>query len=78
MYVLTGAADIGFTAFSLAKSPELTKQSNHILLNSQSYEPIKQKMILLKGAPPEAIELYRFMQGEEAKAVLQKYGYVIP
>ena len=78
MYVLTGAADIGFTAFSLAKSPELAKQSNHILLNSQSYEPIKQKMILLKGALPEAIELYRFMQGEEAKAVLQKYGYVIP
>lgn len=77
-YVLTGAADLGFTALSLAKSPEVAKEAHYLLLNSKLYEPIKQRMILIKGAPPEAIELYRFMQSAQAKVILQKYGYTTP
>jgi len=77
-YVLTGAADLGFTAVSLAKSPEVLKQANYLLLNSKFYDAIKQRMILMKGASPEALELYRFMQGPQAQAILQKYGYTTP
>ena len=77
-YVLTGAADLGFTALSLAKSPEVLKETNYLLLNSKLYEPIKQRMILIKGAPPEALELYRFIQSPQAKVILQKYGYSTP
>ena len=77
-YVLTGAADLGFTALSLAKSPEVLEQANYLLLNSKLYDPIKQRMILIKGAPPEALELYRFIQNPQAQAILQKYGYSIP
>ncbi|WP_231969702.1 molybdate ABC transporter substrate-binding protein [Polynucleobacter necessarius] len=51
-YVVTGAADLGFTALSLARSPEV--------------------------APQEAQDLYQFMQGAKAKAILQKYGYTAP
>lgn len=77
-YVLTGAADIGFTALSLAKSPEVIKVANYLLLDSKLYTPIKQRMILMKGAPPEALELYRFMQGTQVKTILQSYGYTTP
>jgi molybdate transport system substrate-binding protein len=77
-YVVTGAAEIGFTALSLAKSPEVTKETNFILLNPKLYEPIRQRMVLMKGAPPEARDLYRFMQGAQAKAILVKYGYITP
>ena len=77
-YVASGAADIGFTAFSLAKSPELAKQTTFVLLDSKLYEPIKQRMVLIKGTPQEALDLYRFMQGPQAKAILQKYGYTTP
>ena len=77
-YVVSGAADLGFTALSLAKSPEVIKQTSFILVNPKFYEPIKQRMVLIKGAPPEAIDLYRFMQGSQAKAILQKYGYTTP
>lgn len=77
-YVLTGAADLGFTALSLAKSPEVLKQANYLLLNSKFYDAIKQRMILMKGASPEALELYRFIQGPQAQAILQKYGYTTP
>lgn len=77
-YVLTGAADLGFTALSLAKSPEVAKEANYLPLNSKLYEPIRQRMILIKGAPPEALELYRFMQSSQAKVILHKYGYTTP
>ena len=77
-YVASGAADLGFTAFSLAKSPELLKQTSYIAVDTKMYEPIKQRMVLIKGAPQEAQDLYRFMQGPKAKAILQKYGYSTP
>jgi molybdate transport system substrate-binding protein len=78
MYVVTGAADLGFTALSLARSPEVAKETNCITLNQKLYEPIRQRMVLIKGAPPEAIALYQFMQSTQAKSILQKYGYSTP
>ncbi len=77
-YVASGAADLGFTAFSLAKSPELVRQTSYVAVDTKMYEPIKQRMVLIKGAPQEAQDLYRFMQGPKAKAILQKYGYSTP
>ena len=75
MYVASGAADIGFTALSLAMSPELVKSTSHSALNPSLYEPIKQRMVLMKASPVEAVELYRFMQSPQAKLILNKFGY---
>jgi molybdate transport system substrate-binding protein len=77
-YVVTGAADLGFTALSLAKSAEISRDANYLVLNDQLYQPIKQRMVLMKGAPAEARELYQFMLTPAAKSILQKYGYSIP
>ncbi|OYW81430.1 MAG: molybdate ABC transporter substrate-binding protein [Polynucleobacter sp. 32-46-5] len=78
MFVATGAADVGFTALSLAQSPEIAKQTNYVLVNDKLYEPIMQRMVLIKGAPQEAIDLYRFMQSAKAREILVKYGYGAP
>jgi molybdate transport system substrate-binding protein len=78
MFVATGAADLGFTALSLAQSPEIAKQTHYALLDDKLYEPIMQRMILMKGAPQEAINLYQFMQSPKAKEILTKYGYAVP
>ena len=77
-YVTSGAADIGFTALSLAKSPEVAKQTSLFLVDARLYEPIKQRMVLMKGAPQESVDLYRFIQGPQAKSILQRYGYTTP
>lgn len=75
MFVATGAADLGITALSLAQSPQISKETNFIPLNERFYEPIKQRMVLIKGAPQEAVDLYQFMQTSKAKDILLKYGY---
>ena len=77
-YVVSGAADLGFTALSLAKSPEVAKETQFILLDSKLYQPIAQRMILIKGAPQEAQDLYQFMQNPQAKSILRKYGFTTP
>lgn len=78
MFVASGAADIGFTALSLAMSPEVMKSSTYSQLNQALYDPIRQRMVLMKGASVEAVELYRFMQSSQAKSILHKYGYITP
>lgn len=75
MFVATGAADLGFTAISLAQSPQITKETSYLALSDKLYEPIKQSMVLMKGAPPEVIDLYQFMQSPKAQEVLAQYGY---
>nr|WP_197712182.1 substrate-binding domain-containing protein [Polynucleobacter necessarius] len=77
-YVVRGAADLGFTAYSFAKSSEVIKFTSFSLIDVRLYEPIKQRMVLIKGAPHGAVELYQFMWGAQAKAILQRYGYVPP
>jgi molybdate transport system substrate-binding protein len=77
-YVVSDAADVGFTAVSLAKSPEVLKGASFLLVDPSLYQPIKQRMVLIKGAPQEAIDLYRFIQTPQAKTILQKYGYTTP
>lgn len=77
-YVVSGAADIGFTAVSLAKSPQVVSQTSFLQLNPKLYEPIKQRMVLMKNPPADAVDLYRFIQTPQAKSILQKYGYTTP
>jgi molybdate transport system substrate-binding protein len=78
MFVSTGAADIGFTALSLAQSPELAKETNYLVVNDTLYAQINQRMVLIKGAPQEAINLYEYIQTIKAKDILLKYGYNVP
>ena len=78
MYVVTGAADLGLTALSLAASPEVMKHANYVLVDDRQYQAIQQRMVLIKGAPPEALNLYRFMQSPQAKSILRQYGYITP
>lgn len=78
MYVSSGAANVGITALSLAKAPELAGIIQFIPLPDGSYTPIRQRMILMKNPPPLAIELYEYLQSPTAKMILQRYGYTTP
>ena len=78
MYVKTGAADVGITALSLAQSPALTKEIQYLIINDKLYEPIKQRMVLMKNPTPLAKELYQYLQSAKAQELLIKYGYTVP
>ena len=78
MYVASGSADLGFTALSLALAPGVAKETEYLVLNPALYEPIRQRMVLMKNAPRDAVALYQFMQSPKAQSILRSFGYATP
>jgi len=79
----TRAADIGIVAKSALFSPQMKqfeKGVHWIDVDPKLYTPIAQGMVLLKHAEnnEEAQAFYDFMQGEDARRILQTYGYRLP
>jgi molybdate transport system substrate-binding protein len=81
-FLTTGAAQAGFTAYSVVLSPDWRGKGSFVLLDTQRYSSIDQSMILIrpkaKSQKPKAhhaISFFNFMQSKTAKRILQKYGY---
>jgi molybdate transport system substrate-binding protein len=74
-FVTSGAAQAGITALSLALAPEVARLARHVVLPERLHSPLRQRMVLLKSASPQAGEFYGFLQTESARAVLRRYGF---
>lgn len=79
-FVQTGNAQAGIIALSLALSPELAKQGGYALISDKLHQPLEQGFIVTKraAANPLAQAFARFMSGNEARAVMMRYGFVLP
>lgn len=81
-YVLSGAAQLGFTARSVVVSPQLAGQGSFVLLTRDSYPAIEQGMVITrhghKNHPEASQSFWNFMQSTRAQTILQQYGYRIP
>jgi molybdate transport system substrate-binding protein len=78
MFVSSGSAGIGLTAYSLAKSKEVMQTADHLLIPENLHEPIKQRMVLLKNPPKPVVDFYAHLQSAKAKDVLRLHGYSTP
>lgn len=78
MFVTSGSAGLGLTAYSLAKSKEVMQIADHLLIPENFHEPIKQRMVLLKNPPKPAVDFYAHLQSAKAKDVLRLHGYSSP
>ena len=74
-FVTSGAAQAGITALSLAVAPEVAALTRSLVVPADWHRPLRQRMVLLRGARPEAAGLYGFLQGAAARAVFQRYGF---
>jgi molybdate transport system substrate-binding protein len=74
-FVTSGAAQAGISALSLALAPEVSRLVRHIVLPADLHDPLRQRMVLLKGARPAAAGFYEFLQGAAARQVFQRYGF---
>lgn len=81
-YIHSKAADAGFTAKSVVVSPEMRGQGKWIELPQGSYTPVAQGIVVLKhGArtnPQLAQRFHDFMLSANARAILARYGYLLP
>ena len=77
-FVVVGAAQIGFTAYSLAISKEVARDADHLLIPENLHEPIRQRMVLIKNPPPSVVDFYNHLQSPQAKAIIKAHGYAVP
>jgi molybdate transport system substrate-binding protein len=68
----------GIIAYSLALAPNVAKLGTHALISNAWHEPLRQRMVLLKGAGDTARSFYAFMQGASARAIMRRYGFLLP
>ncbi|HRK17755.1 MAG TPA: molybdate ABC transporter substrate-binding protein [Hyphomicrobiaceae bacterium] len=77
-FALSGNAQGGIIAYSLAKAPELEARGRFELIPEEWHQPLRQRMALLKNAGPVAEEFYRYMMTPKVREIMRRYGFVLP
>ena len=79
-FVLTGNAQVGIVALSLALASELSSKGGHWLVPSELHEPLEQGFIITKRAEanPLARRFADHMGTGPARALMVRYGFVLP
>ncbi len=79
-YVLTGVAEVGFTAKSVVLDPSLKQRGRWIDLPQTGYSPIAQGVVVLKRTSrgQAARQFVQFLRSPDARRILQRFGYRAP
>lgn len=77
-FAATGAAQAGIIPYSLALAPAMAERGSYVLLNQEWHAPLRQRMVLLKGAGETARRFYEFLQQPEARKIFERYGFSLP
>ncbi|MBE0414425.1 molybdate ABC transporter substrate-binding protein [Yoonia sp.] len=77
-FALSGNAEGGIIAYSLARAPEVAARGTYALIPEDWHEPLRQRMVLLNGAGEVAAAFYAYMNTPAAREIMQRYGFVLP
>lgn len=77
-FATSGSTQGGIIALSLALAPAVAGTGSFQLIPDAWHQPLKQRMVLIKGAPPEARAFYEYISTPAAQAVMKRYGFEMP
>jgi molybdate transport system substrate-binding protein len=77
-FATSGSAQGGIIALSLAKAPQMSGLGSYALIPESWHQPLRQRMVLLKGADAATEAFYRYMQQPAARAIMRRYGFALP
>jgi molybdate transport system substrate-binding protein len=79
-FIISEAADLGFTSKSVVMSPQMHNQGSWKEIDKSLYQPMAQGMVILKAREAfrtKSIQFRDFILSEEGKEILHKFGYQI-
>ena len=78
-YILSGACELGFTAQSVVKAPQVQTLGRWIEIDTSLHQAIEQAMVITnygkENHPIATQQFFEFMQSEKAQSILETYGY---
>ena len=77
-FAVSGSTQGGIIAQSLALAPAVAATGRFALIPEAWHRPLKQRMVLVKGAPAQARAFYEFISTPAAQAVMKRYGFEMP
>ena len=77
-FATTGNAIGGLIAYSLVLGPGFADRGKYAVIPESDHLPLRQRMVLLRGAGDTAVQFYAYLQGDAARAILRKHGYGVP
>lgn len=77
-FALSGNAEGGIIAYSLALAPQVAERGSFALIPEAWHEPLRQRMALLEGAGPVAEAFYEYMMQPPAREIMARYGFILP
>jgi molybdate transport system substrate-binding protein len=77
-FAASGSTQGGIIALSLALAPSVAKLGSFQLIPETWHQPLKQRMVLIKGAPPAARAFYEYLSTPGAQQIMVRYGFAMP
>lgn len=79
-FVVSGAADVGIVALSLALSPNMKDHGRYVEIPAADYPPIQQACVVLKSSRNKemARQFLVFLKTAEVSELLKTYGFDVP
>jgi molybdate transport system substrate-binding protein len=77
-FALSGNAEGGIIAYSLALAPEVGPRGSYDLIPDEWHEPLRQRMVLLNDAGEVAQAFYAHMKAPAAREIMRRYGFLLP
>lgn len=77
-FATSGGAHGGIIAYSLALAPAVARLGTYALIPDSWHAPLRQRMVLLKGADETTRAFFRYMQQPAARGIMKRYGFVLP
>ncbi len=74
-FASSGSTDGGIIPHSLYLAPAIAQRGHGVLIPADWHQPLRQRMVLLNNAGPTAKRFYQFMQGPQARKILDHYGF---
>jgi molybdate transport system substrate-binding protein len=79
-FAASGASQGGIVPLSLSKAPEVARLGTFALIPAQWHadEPLRQRMVLMRGAGATARAFHAYLQQPAARAQLARSGFTLP
>jgi len=77
-FAVGGDTEGGIIAYSLALAPTMASRGRFALLPETWHAPLRQRMVLMKGATADGASFYTYLQGPVARAIMERHGFMLP
>ncbi len=77
-FALSGAAEGGIVAYSLALAPGIEARARSVPLPAAWHRPLLQRAVLTATAPPAAARFLHFLATPAARRIFVRYGFILP